>query len=49
MQQQLQILAEEAARHGAAMIHFSTDYVYDGTKNSAYLESDEVNPNMRLW
>ncbi|MEQ1599719.1 MAG: dTDP-4-dehydrorhamnose reductase [Methylotenera sp.] len=39
------ILAEEAARHGASIIHFSTDYVYDGTKKSAYLESDEVNPN----
>jgi dTDP-4-dehydrorhamnose reductase len=39
-----QILAEEAARLNAAFIHFSTDYVYDGTKNSAYLESDETNP-----
>jgi dTDP-4-dehydrorhamnose reductase len=39
------VLAEEAARHGASMIHFSTDYVYDGTKKGAYLESDEVNPN----
>lgn len=39
-----QILAEEAARLNAALIHFSTDYVYDGTKNSAYLESDETNP-----
>ena len=39
------VLAEEAARHGASMIHFSTDYVYDGTKKSAYLESDEVNPS----
>jgi dTDP-4-dehydrorhamnose reductase len=39
-----QILAEEAARLNAALIHFSTDYVYDGTKNSAYLESDAVNP-----
>jgi dTDP-4-dehydrorhamnose reductase len=39
-----QILAEEAARLNAALIHFSTDYVYDGTKVSLYLESDEVNP-----
>jgi dTDP-4-dehydrorhamnose reductase len=39
------VLAEEAARHGASLIHFSTDYVYDGTKKNAYLESDEVNPN----
>jgi dTDP-4-dehydrorhamnose reductase len=39
-----QVLAEEAARLNAGLIHFSTDYVYDGTKNSPYLESDEVNP-----
>lgn len=39
-----QILAEEAARLNAALIHFSTDYVYDGTKNDAYLETDAVNP-----
>jgi dTDP-4-dehydrorhamnose reductase len=39
-----QILAEEAARLNAALIHFSTDYVFNGTKTSAYLESDEVNP-----
>jgi dTDP-4-dehydrorhamnose reductase len=39
-----QILAEEAARLNAALIHFSTDYVYDGSKNSAYVETDEVNP-----
>lgn len=39
-----QILAEEVARLNAGLIHFSTDYVYDGTKNCAYLESDETNP-----
>ena len=39
-----QILAEEAARLNAAMIHFSTDYVYDGTKPNAYVEIDAVNP-----
>ena len=39
-----QVLAEEAARLNAPLIHFSTDYVYDGIKNSAYLESDAVNP-----
>lgn len=39
-----QILAEEAARLNAAMIHFSTDYVYDGCKTSAYVETDAVNP-----
>ena len=39
-----QILAEEAARLNAAIIHFSTDYVYDGSKNGAYIETDAVNP-----
>ncbi len=39
-----QILAEEAARLNAALIHFSTDYVYDGTKPSAYSETDAVSP-----
>ena len=40
----VQILAEEAARLGAALIHFSTDYVYDGTKKNPYVEHDDVNP-----
>ena len=40
----VQILAEEAARLGAALIHFSTDYVYDGTKKNPYVEHDELNP-----
>jgi dTDP-4-dehydrorhamnose reductase len=39
-----QILAEEAARLNAGLIHFSTDYVYDGCKTSPYLETDGVNP-----
>jgi dTDP-4-dehydrorhamnose reductase len=39
-----QVLAEEAARIGAALIHFSTDYVYDGSKQGKYVESDAVNP-----
>ena len=39
-----QILAEEAARLNAALIHFSTDYVYDGTKSGFYSETDAVNP-----
>lgn len=38
------ILAEEAARLSSAIIHYSTDYVYDGNKESDYLEEDEVNP-----
>ena len=39
-----QILAEEAAKINAALIHFSTDYVYDGTKTRDYVETDDVNP-----
>ena len=38
------IIAEEAAKAGAALIHFSTDYVYDGTKTTPYSETDTVNP-----
>ncbi|QRR09312.1 dTDP-4-dehydrorhamnose reductase [Burkholderia sp. MS455] len=36
--------AEEAARIGAALIHYSTDYVFDGTKEGAYVETDATNP-----
>ncbi|MEA5576904.1 dTDP-4-dehydrorhamnose reductase [Anabaena sp. UHCC 0451] len=38
------IIAEEAKRLGAAMIHYSTDYVFDGTKDTPYLENDRTNP-----
>ena len=38
------VLAEEAKRLGAAMIHYSTDYVFDGTKSCPYVEEDMVNP-----
>ncbi|VWC85791.1 dTDP-4-dehydrorhamnose reductase [Burkholderia lata] len=36
--------AEEAARLGAALVHYSTDYVFDGTKAGAYVETDATNP-----
>lgn len=39
-----QTLAEEAAKLNAALIHFSTDYVYDGSKITDYVETDDVNP-----
>lgn len=38
------ILAEEAKSIGAALVHYSTDYVFDGTKGSPYQESDTPNP-----
>jgi dTDP-4-dehydrorhamnose reductase len=38
------IMAEEAKRIGAALIHYSTDYVFDGSKNSPYEETDPANP-----
>jgi dTDP-4-dehydrorhamnose reductase len=38
------ILAEEAQKLGALLIHYSTDYVFDGTKTGAYLEEDVPNP-----
>jgi dTDP-4-dehydrorhamnose reductase len=38
------VLAEEAAAIGAPLIHFSTDYVFDGTKSAPYVESDLTGP-----
>lgn len=38
------ILGEEATKLGAFVIHYSTDYVFDGTKEGAYVESDTTNP-----
>lgn len=38
------VLAEAAARLGAVLIHYSTDYVFDGKKGCAYVESDPTHP-----
>ena len=37
-------LAEASAAVGAHLVQVSTDYVFDGTKSSAYTESDTPNP-----
>lgn len=38
------VLGEEAAKRGAWVVHYSTDYVFDGTKQGAYTEADPTNP-----
>jgi dTDP-4-dehydrorhamnose reductase len=38
------VMAEEAQRLGATLFHISTDYVFDGRKNTPYTEQDETNP-----
>jgi dTDP-4-dehydrorhamnose reductase len=40
----LALLADEAKRLDALLVHYSTDYVFDGTKRSPYNETDETNP-----
>ncbi|WP_454752353.1 dTDP-4-dehydrorhamnose reductase [Cupriavidus necator] len=38
------VFAEEAKALGCLLVHYSTDYVFDGTKERAYVEADPVNP-----
>ena len=38
------VLAEEAKRLNALLVHYSTDYVFDGTKSEPYNETDMPNP-----
>jgi dTDP-4-dehydrorhamnose reductase len=38
------VIAEKAKQYQAGLIHYSTDYVFDGLKGSAYTEEDQPNP-----
>ncbi|WP_310415714.1 dTDP-4-dehydrorhamnose reductase [Chamaesiphon sp. OTE_8_metabat_110] len=38
------VIAELAREFGALLVHYSTEYVFDGTKTSPYLETDTPNP-----
>ena len=38
------VIAEEAKRLGAVMVHYSTDYVYDGSKQGPWVETDAPGP-----
>lgn len=38
------VLGEEGAKLGALVVHYSTDYVFDGMKQGAYTEDDLTNP-----
>jgi len=40
----VQVLAEEAGKLGALLIHYSTDYIFDGSKSVPYTEDDAPNP-----
>ena len=38
------VMAAEAARRGALLVHYSTDYVFAGTKGTPYTEDDPTGP-----
>ncbi|MDQ0141584.1 dTDP-4-dehydrorhamnose reductase [Cupriavidus necator] len=40
----VEVLAQEAKARGSLLVHYSTDYVFDGSKAGAYVETDAVNP-----
>jgi dTDP-4-dehydrorhamnose reductase len=39
-----EVLAQEANKIGAALVHYSTDYIFDGSKHEPYIETDSTNP-----
>ena len=38
------VLAEEATKIGSLLVHYSTDYIFDGAKKTPYIEEDKPNP-----
>src|SRR5215472_10038370 len=38
------LMAEEAKKIGAGLLHYSTDYVFDGSRNLPYAETDQACP-----
>ena len=38
------VMAEAARKSGAMLVHYSTDYVFDGTKGTPYIETDATHP-----
>ncbi|MBI5659257.1 MAG: dTDP-4-dehydrorhamnose reductase [Nitrosomonadales bacterium] len=38
------VFAEETGKLGALLVHYSTDYIFDGRKDTAYVETDKPNP-----
>lgn len=40
----VEVMARYAGRHGATLVHYSTDYVFDGHKDAPYLEVDPTDP-----
>jgi dTDP-4-dehydrorhamnose reductase len=39
-----EVIAREAARYGGLLIHYSTDYVFDGSKTTSWVEEDATGP-----
>ena len=40
----VEALSDAATKHGILLVHVSTDYVFDGTKKSPYVETDQFKP-----
>ena len=39
-----EMMAQYATKHGSTLLHYSTDYVFDGSKDDPYIESDHRKP-----